>query len=134
MNLPQQPQGNPRRRAWRRALIPGVLGLLLCGDARATPPGADATSIYTTSAHTTTTTTSAHTTSAHTTATSAYGPRADIRAEIPNAARPFCSIESCGPRPGDSPWTRAGFGAAILGAGWLGRRRSSGAREGKVRA
>ncbi len=125
MNLPQQPQGNPRRRAWRRALIPGVLGLLLCGDARATPPGADATSIYTTSAHTT---------SAHTTATSAYGPRADIRAEIPNAARPFCSIESCGPRPGDSPWTRAGFGAAILGAGWLGRRRSSGAREGKVRA
>ena len=125
MNLPQQPQGNPRRRAWRRALIPGVLGLLLCGDARATPPGADATSIYTTSAHTT---------SAHTTATSAYGPRADIRAEIPNAARPFCSIESCGPRPGDSPWTRAGFGAAILGAGWLGRRRSSGAREGEVRA
>ena len=43
----------------------------------------------------------------------------------PAPAHAFCTLASCRPRPGDSPWTLASFAAAALAAAWLGNRRSS---------
>jgi len=39
--------------------------------------------------------------------------------------REICTFERCGPRPGDSAWSLAGFGLAVLAAAGLGRRRQA---------
>jgi hypothetical protein len=47
----------------------------------------------------------------------------DGAARLSHPRTQVCTLARCGPRPGDSPWTLAGFGLAALGAGWLGGRR-----------
>lgn len=44
----------------------------------------------------------------------------------PMSAKPeICTFERCGPRQGDSAWSLAGFGLAVLAAAGLGRRRQA---------
>ncbi len=56
----------------------------------------------------------------------AFEPRAspDAANAISRVGGEFCTRIGCAPRPGDSPWTLAGFGGAALAAARLGRKPS----------